>query len=108
MALGPVLECLRAGYRGLVLVKPQFEAGRERVGKGGVVRDPAVHAEVLERVAEWLQAAGAPRCWASATPAIPGPKGNVEYFILFCDATSGRAGGAAGRRPGARGRGGGS
>jgi len=42
VALGPVLESLRRGYRGLVLVKPQFEAGRERVGKGGVVRDAGV------------------------------------------------------------------
>ena len=60
VALGPVLECLRAGFRGLVLVKPQFEAGRERVGKGGVVRDPAVHADVLERVASGCRR-GAPR-----------------------------------------------
>ena len=49
VALGAVLECARAGYRGLVLVKPQFEAGREHVGKGGVVRDREVHLGVLLR-----------------------------------------------------------
>ena len=87
VALGPVLECLRAGYRGLVLVKPQFEAGRERVGKGGVVRDPAVHADVLERVADWLQQSGA-AVEGVCDSGHPGPKGNVEYFILFRDATA--------------------
>jgi len=85
VALGSVLECLRAGYRGLVLVKPQFEAGRERVGKGGVVRDPAVHAEVLARVAAWLQDRGA-TVEGVCDSGHPGPKGNVEYFILFRDA----------------------
>ena len=86
VALGPVLECLRAGYRGLVLVKPQFEAGRERVGKGGVVRDPAVHTDVLERVARWLHERGA-TVEGICDSGHPGPKGNVEYFILFRDAT---------------------
>ncbi len=85
VALEPVLECLREGFRGLVLVKPQFEAGRERVGKGGVVRDPAVHAEVLARVAGWLEARGAV-VRGVCDSGHPGPKGNVEYFILFSDA----------------------
>jgi 23S rRNA (cytidine1920-2'-O)/16S rRNA (cytidine1409-2'-O)-methyltransferase len=87
VALGPVLECLRVGFRGLVLVKPQFEAGRERVGKGGVVRDPAVHTDVLERVAQWLQARGAV-VQGVCDSGHPGPKGNVEYFILFSDQTT--------------------
>jgi 23S rRNA (cytidine1920-2'-O)/16S rRNA (cytidine1409-2'-O)-methyltransferase len=87
VALDPVLECLRAGFRGLVLVKPQFEAGRERVGKGGVVRDPAVHADVLERVGRWLQDKGAV-VEGVCDSGHPGPKGNVEYFILFRDATA--------------------
>jgi 23S rRNA (cytidine1920-2'-O)/16S rRNA (cytidine1409-2'-O)-methyltransferase len=87
VALGPVLECLRVGYRGLVLVKPQFEAGRERVGKGGVVRDPAVHRDVLDQVAGWLQARGA-TVLGVCDSGHPGPKGNVEYFILFSDAGS--------------------
>ena len=87
VALDPVLECLRAGYRGLVLVKPQFEAGRERVGKGGVVRDPQVHREVLERVGSWLAGRGAAVLGMSDS-GHPGPKGNVEYFIYFCDGGS--------------------
>jgi 23S rRNA (cytidine1920-2'-O)/16S rRNA (cytidine1409-2'-O)-methyltransferase len=85
VALGPVLECLRESFRGLIMVKPQFEAGRERVGKGGVVRDPAVHADVLERVADWLQGRGAV-VEGVCDSGHPGPKGNVEYFILFRDA----------------------
>lgn len=93
VALGPVLECLRDGFRGLVLVKPQFEAGRERVGKGGVVRDPDVHREVLTRVARWLESRGA-AVLGVCDSGHPGPKGNVEYFVYFCD---GRAPLAAGR-----------
>lgn len=88
VALAPVLECLRAGYRGLVLVKPQFEAGRDRVGKGGVVRDPTVHADVLTSVARWLQERGAV-VEGVCDSGHPGPKGNVEYFILFRDAAAG-------------------
>jgi len=87
VALDPVLECLREGFRGLVLVKPQFEAGRERVGKGGVVRDPAVHRDVLDRVAGWLQGKGT-TVEGVCDSGHPGPKGNVEYFIFFTDATS--------------------
>jgi 23S rRNA (cytidine1920-2'-O)/16S rRNA (cytidine1409-2'-O)-methyltransferase len=84
VALGPVLESLRGGYRGLVLVKPQFEAGRERVGKGGVVRDPAVHRDVLEAVGAWLVGRGAV-VLGICDSGHPGPKGNVEYFVYFCD-----------------------
>ena len=94
VALGPVLECLRDGFRGLVLVKPQFEAGRERVGKGGVVRDPEVHREVLSRVGAWLVERGA-AVLGACDSGHPGPKGNVEYFLYFCD---GRAPLAASRQ----------
>ena len=87
VALGPVLECARAGYRGLVLVKPQFEAGREHVGKGGVVRDREVHRQVLVSVSEWLRSRGA-AILGMCDSGHPGPKGNVEYFLYFCDATS--------------------
>lgn len=82
VALEPVLEFLRAEYRGLVLVKPQFEAGRQRVGKGGVVRDPGVHREVLQMVADWLAERGA-AVTGVCDSGHPGPKGNVEYFISF-------------------------
>jgi 23S rRNA (cytidine1920-2'-O)/16S rRNA (cytidine1409-2'-O)-methyltransferase len=87
VALGPVLECARPGYRGLVLVKPQFEAGRQHVGKGGVVKDPVVHRDVLTRVAGWLQQHRA-AVLGMCDSGHPGPKGNVEYFVYFCDAAS--------------------
>jgi 23S rRNA (cytidine1920-2'-O)/16S rRNA (cytidine1409-2'-O)-methyltransferase len=87
LALGPVLECARADYRGLVLVKPQFEAGRAQVGKGGVVRDPAVHLQVLVGIASWLEERGA-AVLGACDSGHPGPRGNVEYFAYFCDAHS--------------------
>ena len=74
------LRFVRPGGRLLALVKPQFEAGRDEVGKGGVVRDPAVHARVCGEVADWLDAGG----WtvAGVTPSpITGPEGNVEFLI---------------------------
>jgi 23S rRNA (cytidine1920-2'-O)/16S rRNA (cytidine1409-2'-O)-methyltransferase len=82
--LEPVLGFMRTGYRGLALVKPQFEAGREHVGKGGVVRDPEVHRAVLERVCSWLERQGA-ALLGVVDSGHPGPKGNVEYFVYFCE-----------------------
>ena len=69
-----------AHARLMALIKPQFEAGREEVGKGGVARDPAVHARVCAEVRGWLEGAG----WAveGITPSpITGPEGNVEFLI---------------------------
>jgi 23S rRNA (cytidine1920-2'-O)/16S rRNA (cytidine1409-2'-O)-methyltransferase len=66
--------------RALVLVKPQFEAGRDEVGKGGVVRDPAVHARVCDEVASWF----ATRGWhveGVAQSPITGPEGNIEFLL---------------------------
>ena len=63
-----------------LMVKPQFEVGKERVGKGGVVRDPAVRADAVVAVAE----AAAARGWGArmvATSPLPGPSGNVEFFV---------------------------
>jgi 23S rRNA (cytidine1920-2'-O)/16S rRNA (cytidine1409-2'-O)-methyltransferase len=77
------LTFAKAGARALVLVKPQFEAGREDVGKGGVVRDPAVHARVCDEVAHWFEAHG----WtvqAVAQSPITGPEGNVEFLLAAC------------------------
>ena len=71
---------VRPGGRLVALIKPQFEAGRDEVGKGGVVRDPAVHARVCDAVDAWLTAAG----WTVAgltTSPITGPEGNVEFLI---------------------------
>src|SRR5262245_11866695 len=76
-----VADCLAPGYRALVLVKPQFEAGRDAVGSGGVVRDPAVRAAAIRRVAAALEAAGGVVVGLTrAEP--PGPKGNREFFLL--------------------------
>jgi 23S rRNA (cytidine1920-2'-O)/16S rRNA (cytidine1409-2'-O)-methyltransferase len=62
------------------MVKPQFEVGKDRVGKGGVVRDPVLRAEAVNAVA----AAAARRGWgarAVTTSPLPGPSGNVEFFL---------------------------
>lgn len=74
------LRFAKPGARALVLVKPQFEAGREEVGKGGVVRDPAVHTRVCAEAAAWFES----QCWAvqGTTPSpITGPEGNVEFLL---------------------------
>lgn len=63
----------------IALVKPQFEAGRERIGGGGVVRDPAVHAAVLREVRDALRATGLHVVRAAVSP-LKGPAGNVEFF----------------------------
>ncbi len=70
----------RPGARALVLVKPQFEAGRDEVGKGGVVRDPAVHARVCDDVAAWFEKQGWRIDGVSPSP-ITGPEGNVEFLL---------------------------
>lgn len=64
----------------VALIKPQFEVGREEVGKGGVVRDPALHARVCDEVQGWFEGLG----WAVqgiTTSPITGPQGNVEFLI---------------------------
>ncbi len=80
LVLGPVIACFGpAGGRIVPLVKPQFEAGREFV-PGGVVRDPAVHLAVLERVVERAQALGLGVAGAIASPLL-GPQGNREFLL---------------------------
>lgn len=72
----------------VALIKPQFEVGREEVGKGGVVRDPALHARVCDEVQLWLEGLG----WdiqGIATSPITGPQGNVEFLISACRTTLG-------------------
>jgi 23S rRNA (cytidine1920-2'-O)/16S rRNA (cytidine1409-2'-O)-methyltransferase len=77
--LPPLL--LHAG-RVVVLVKPQFEAGRREVGKGGIVRDPAVHARVLAATEETAAAVGLVRGAIEPSP-IEGAEGNREFLMLF-------------------------
>jgi 23S rRNA (cytidine1920-2'-O)/16S rRNA (cytidine1409-2'-O)-methyltransferase len=78
--LPPVLACAAARYDCLAMVKPQFEVGRERVGKGGVVREPAFRRDALRTVAACGSALGA-SVLALASSGLPGPKGNLETFI---------------------------
>ena len=78
--LPAALGFVAAGGRLVALVKPQFEAGRAEVGKGGVVRDPVVHARVCDEAVAWLEGIG----WAvdGVTPSpITGPEGNVEFLL---------------------------
>jgi 23S rRNA (cytidine1920-2'-O)/16S rRNA (cytidine1409-2'-O)-methyltransferase len=84
-ALPPALACAADGWRALVLVKPQFEAGREDVGKGGVVRDPAVRQRVLDDVTKRIPEWGG-RLLAVADSVLPGPKGNRELFVYLAAA----------------------
>lgn len=70
----------RPGAQMVALIKPQFEAGRGEVGKGGVVRDAAVHARVCDAVAGWLEDSGWTVKGRTESP-ITGPKGNVEFLI---------------------------
>ncbi|KQS01568.1 hemolysin [Sphingomonas sp. Leaf357] len=74
------LGFVRPGGRVLALIKPQFEAGREEVGKGGVIRDPSVHARVCDEVSEWLVGKGWTVAGVVESP-ITGPEGNVEFLI---------------------------
>jgi 23S rRNA (cytidine1920-2'-O)/16S rRNA (cytidine1409-2'-O)-methyltransferase len=80
LVLPAVAGCLARPGEIVALVKPQFEAGRESVGRGGIVRDPAIHRRVLERLAELGDHHG----WGIrdvCAAAIRGARGNQEYFI---------------------------
>lgn len=80
IALPPVLRLLAPGWDAVVLVKPQFEAGKDEVGRGGVVRDADIHRRVLRQVVD------AALDWGGTTVGVvdsglPGPKGNREFFV---------------------------
>jgi 23S rRNA (cytidine1920-2'-O)/16S rRNA (cytidine1409-2'-O)-methyltransferase len=87
--LPAVLACAAPRFDALAMVKPQFEVGRERVGKGGVVREPADRRAALVAVAAAARAAGA-AVLGFAPSGLPGPKGNRETFVWLAEA--GRAG----------------
>ena len=84
IGLAKVLEVplgfAKSGAWLVALIKPQFEAGREEVGKGGVVRDPAIHSRVCKEVADWLESVGWSVADVTESP-ITGPEGNVEFLI---------------------------
>ncbi len=78
--LDAALDLARHDARLVALVKPQFEAGREEVGKGGVIRDPAVHQRVCDEAAEWVRSKGWNVLGIEPSP-ITGPEGNVEFLL---------------------------
>lgn len=80
--LGPVIDVLASEGRLLAMVKPQFELGRSRVGRGGVVRDAGDRREAVESVADWCRDRGLSLLGVAAT-GLPGPKGNLETFLLL-------------------------
>ncbi len=74
------LTFAKPSARLLALIKPQFEAGRDEVGKGGVVRDPEVHGRVCDEVAGWIETQGW-RVESLVQSPITGPEGNIEFLI---------------------------
>lgn len=80
LLLAPIVAAAPGLAEGVILVKPQFEAGREHVGKGGIVRDPAVHALVVQKVADAVRAMG----WEAVDTmpsSIKGAEGNQEFLL---------------------------
>lgn len=73
-------ELLRRDGEMVCLIKPQFEAGREKVGKKGVVRDPKVHQEVIEKILAFASEQGFVARNLEYSP-IKGPEGNIEYLV---------------------------
>jgi 23S rRNA (cytidine1920-2'-O)/16S rRNA (cytidine1409-2'-O)-methyltransferase len=78
--LAAPLKLAKAGAKLVALVKPQFEAGREEVGKGGVVRDETVRRRVCDAAAEWVASQGWQVLGTTESP-ITGPEGNVEFLL---------------------------
>lgn len=80
--LEPVKALMKDGASMVCLIKPQFEAGREKVGKKGVVRDPAVHREVIQSIISYAGSLGFAICGLDFSP-IRGPEGNIEYLLYI-------------------------
>ncbi len=80
--LAPVRELMKESARMVCLIKPQFEAGRELVGKKGVVRDPAVHEDVIGKVINAAREQGFQILGLDYSP-IRGPEGNIEYLLYL-------------------------
>ena len=80
LVLPALAACVREGADLLPMVKPQFEVGKDRVGSGGVVRDPALRVEAVLEVSRAAAGVGLSTLGVVASP-LPGPSGNVEYFL---------------------------
>lgn len=78
--LTPAKALLKDGGEMVCLIKPQFEAGREKVGKKGVVREPEIHAEVIEKVIAHARTLDFEICHLDFSP-VKGPEGNIEYLV---------------------------
>ena len=86
--LGPVKTLMEPDGEVVCLIKPQFEAGREKVGKKGVVREKSVHLEVIEMVASFAGSIGFEALHLEFSP-IKGPEGNIEYLLHLRNCTDG-------------------
>jgi 23S rRNA (cytidine1920-2'-O)/16S rRNA (cytidine1409-2'-O)-methyltransferase len=84
--LPAVAACMTSRWEGVLLIKPQFEAGREQVGRGGIVRDGAVHLEVLRRLARFVYEDCGLSLGGIGDSGLPGTDGNVEYVFYITDA----------------------
>ena len=82
LILPTIKNLLSKEGRAVCLIKPQFEAGREKVGKKGVVRDKAVHREVIEKIQDFALQAGFSVLGLTFSP-VKGPEGNIEYLIYL-------------------------
>lgn len=83
--LPAVIGCLTPDFQAVALIKPQFEAGRGQVGKGGVVRDEAVRSQAVQGVRDFIEEKGWRVLGLTESP-VRGPKGNIEYLIWFAGA----------------------
>ena len=80
LVIPAALQVLDEGRELVMLIKPQFEAGKEKVGKKGVVRDPAVHEEVIEKIYDFVHTCGLYAAGLDFSP-VKGPEGNIEYLM---------------------------
>lgn len=85
LVIPALVRCAAPAADYLLMVKPQFEVGKGRLGKGGVVRDASLHREAIAQVASCAQQAGL-TIWDVAPSALPGPAGNIEYFLSMSGA----------------------
>ena len=84
LILPALMKVLARPYTIVALIKPQFEAGREKIGKKGVVRDQKVHIEVIQSIMDFAREVGLSVCGLTYSP-IKGPEGNIEYLICLRD-----------------------
>ena len=84
LVLPAALSVLDENREMVMLIKPQFEAGKDKVGKKGVVRDPAVHEEIIEKIYDLVLASGLQAAGLDFSP-VKGPEGNIEYLIHVLD-----------------------